>query len=101
MRDDIECPYCNKSQEINHDDGYGYQEDEIYQQECDNCGKTFTYTTSIVYYYEASKADCLNDADHQWERTHTYPKKFTKMKCVMCGERRNPTPEELSIILKD
>lgn len=24
---DIECPYCEKEFDINHDDGFGYQED--------------------------------------------------------------------------
>jgi hypothetical protein len=101
MSYDVECPYCEKGQEINHDDGYGYEEGETYQQECDDCGKNFTYTTSIVYYYESYKADCLNGGEHRWERTHTYPKEFTKMECLMCNERRNPTPEELSKILKN
>ena len=25
---DVECPYCGAEIEINHDDGYGYEEDE-------------------------------------------------------------------------
>jgi hypothetical protein len=99
MSYDVECPYCGKGQEINHDEGYGYDENEIHNQECDDCNKIFTYRTSIVYYYESYKADCLNGGEHQWERTHTYPKEFTKMECKICSERRNPTPNELSKIL--
>ena len=45
---DVECPYCGKEQEICHDDGYGYDESEIYEQECDDCGRCYTYTTSII-----------------------------------------------------
>ncbi len=26
-----ECPYCNEEIEINHDDGCGYQEDEVHE----------------------------------------------------------------------
>jgi len=26
--DDVDCPYCGESQEICHDDGFGYSEDE-------------------------------------------------------------------------
>ena len=26
MYSDVECPYCGAEQEINHDDGYGYDE---------------------------------------------------------------------------
>lgn len=64
MSHDIECPYCGEGQEINHDDGYGYQEDETYEQECSDCLKNFTYTTGIIYHYEAAQAPCLNGEDH-------------------------------------
>lgn len=91
---DIECPYCNKSQEINHDDGYGYAEDELFQQECSNCGKTFVYTTGIIYSYNAEKADCLNGGEHDYQLTHTYPKEYSKMQCSMCIDEKEPTKEE-------
>lgn len=47
---DCECPYCSADQEINHDDGYAYG-DDVYQQQCWNCDKTFDFTTSIIYCY--------------------------------------------------
>jgi len=55
MRDDVVCPYCGSGVEINHDDGYGYEEDKTFEQECGSCGKTFVYTTTIVFYYHAKK----------------------------------------------
>ena len=91
---DIECPYCGKEQEINHDDGYGYCEDEVYQQHCSDCDRYFVYTTSVSYSYEANKADCLNDGKHDWKPSHSYPKCATKMVCSMCDERREPTEVE-------
>ena len=91
---DIKCPYCGHEQEINHDDGYGYDEDETHQQECCNCEKTFTFTTSISYFYEAFKAPCLNGSDHRFEPTVTVPKYWTKMRCEWCGEERAMTEEE-------
>jgi hypothetical protein len=100
---DVECPYCGKGQDINHDDGYGYHEEVTHQQQCGHCDKTFTYTTSISFYYEAEKADCLNDGEHNWVPTMTTPKYFTKMRCTMCDEERTPTEEEkirLNIPLK-
>ena len=73
--DDINCPYCNKGLEIDHDDGYGY------------CEKTFVYTTSITYYYEAEKADCLNGSEHKMRRVVHYPNTWSKWKrCEVCGE---------------
>lgn len=98
---DIECPYCDVMQEINHDDGYGYAEDETFQQECDDCGKTFTFTTSISFYYSTEKADCLNGSDHKFKPTETYPKRCTRMKCEMCDCERPPTELEWKDILKE
>lgn len=96
---DVECPYCGKYQEINHDDGYGYQEGEIFNQECDDCEKTFAYTTSISFSYDAEKADCLNGGDHNWKPQITYPKEYTKMECTMCGDTRVPTDSEFKEFL--
>lgn len=91
---DVECPYCGEWQEINHDDGYGYGEDETYQQECRDCGKTFVFTTGILYVYSSEKADCLNGKNHNYQPTSTFPKKYTKMRCTMCDDERQPTIEE-------
>lgn len=70
---DIECPYCGDGQDIDHDDGYGREEGETHQQECGNCDKTFAYTTSVTFYYEASEAPCLNGSPHNFKETkHDY-----------------------------
>lgn len=91
---DIECPYCDSEQEINHDDGYGYEEDRRHEQECSDCGKTYTFTTSISYYYEAEKADCLNDGPHVLGMSRTYPREHSDMICRDCDFRRTPTADE-------
>lgn len=98
---DVNCPYCDAEQEIDHDDGYGYSEDEKHQQCCENCGKNFAYTTSIMFIYEAEKADCLNGAEHKWRKNKTWPVECTKMECVDCGDRREPTTEEWKKIYED
>lgn len=89
-----ECPYCNTEIEINHDDGVGFDEDILHQQQCHNCEKTFVYRTSIIMYYDLMKADCLNGGDHNWKRSITFPKEYTKMICNDCGERRGLTKTE-------
>lgn len=91
---DIECPYCGEEQDINHDDGYGYKEDEAHQQQCGKCEKTFVFYTSIHFSYEPRKADCLNGAEHKYEPTSTFPSFFTRMRCAMCDDERNPTKKE-------
>jgi hypothetical protein len=49
---DVECPYCGHPQNINHDDGYGYDESKTYEQECPECEKAFAYTTWIHFSYD-------------------------------------------------
>jgi hypothetical protein len=85
---DVKCPYCDADQEINHDDGYGYSEDGEYQQQCSECDKYFVYTTSISFYYDVRQADCLNDGEHIWEKTKTFPPECSRLKCKTCGEEK-------------
>lgn len=91
---DVNCPYCDAELEINHDDGYGYEEGTSHQQECGKCRKTFVYTTSISFYYEAEKADCLNGEPHDFHPTHTHPKEYTRMRCSCCNEERAMNEDE-------
>lgn len=86
-----QCPYCDSDVEINHDDGYGYDEGETYQQECGSCEKIFVYTTCISISHELEKADCLNGAEHKFKKTNTYPERYSQLRCVDCGELR-PLP---------
>lgn len=85
---DVTCPYCHTEQEINHDDGYGFEEDRQHQQECSECEKIFVYNTTISYFYSVHKADCLNGAEHKYEKTFTAPVCATKWRCTDCGEEK-------------
>ena len=96
---DVYCPYCEAPIEINHDDGYGYDEDKMYEQECSECGKSFAFTTCISFDHEAFKADCLNGSPHNFKPMATCPKEATEMECGNCGKRRRPTEEEMRTIM--
>ena len=86
MPSDVECPYCGQGVEICHDDGYGYEEDETHEQDCPHCGKTFAYTTTIHFYYDAQKADCLNGAEHNMKPVMVTPQLHTHWnRCCACG----------------
>lgn len=93
---DLECPYCDEGLEVCHDDGDGdgYSEDEKHQMNCPYCEKDFVFTTSISYYYEPEKADCLNTGKHDFKLTTTFPKEFSKMRCSMCDEEKELTDKE-------
>jgi hypothetical protein len=97
---DMECPYCGADQEVNHDDGCGFEEDKLHEQQCSECDKYFVFTTYISFSYNPHKADCLNGSAHDYKPTHTYPKEYTKMECSCCGDRRKPTPEEYQSIME-
>lgn len=58
---DVKCPYCGTEQEINHECGYGYTEEDMHEQSCVSCNKDFNFTTSITYCYNVY---CANERDH-------------------------------------
>ena len=72
MSSDVECPYCGKGQEICHDDGYGYEDGQTFEQECSDCDNTFAYTTATSFYYEANKCPCLNGEPHKMVKRERY-----------------------------
>jgi hypothetical protein len=95
---DINCPYCAANLEICHDDGFGFEEDVAHQMECYECEKYFVFYTSIMYCYHAEPAECLNDGNHVWAPTNTYPRKHTRMYCTLCDEYRPCTDEEKTVL---
>ena len=71
MKKDLECPYCNASLKVCHDDGFGYEEDKAHEMGCDECGKNFVFQTHISFTYYPEKADCLNGSPHrfrEWQK---------------------------------
>ena len=96
---DINCPYCDAEQDICHDDGYGYSEDRLHDQTCSACDKTFMFSTYISFSYAAQKADCKNGGQHAWEKTSTFPRRYTKWKCKDCDDEKNLTGSELAELL--
>jgi len=72
MYDEIECPYCEHSYDLCHDDGAFYNtEEKAEEEECPKCEKTFLVTPSISWHFEASKADCLNGQECKMVRGST------------------------------
>lgn len=99
MNQDVECPYCEKWNEICHDDGFGYEEGVRHEIECAHCDKNFVFETSISFSYEGYVADCLNGDPHNFKPQKTFPREFTKMVCTDCELSRKPTDNEWTLIL--
>lgn len=60
---DVSCPYCGYEQEINHDDGYGYEEGQLHEQKCVECRKGFRFETIITIHHEV-----FCNGDHDMEQ---------------------------------
>ena len=91
---DMQCPYCGADQEVCHDDGAGYSEDERHEHTCSVCDKTFVFTTCISFSYTPRKADCLNGTPHDLVLSNTQPRQYSKMRCKHCDYERGPTLDE-------
>lgn len=74
---DVKCPYCKVEQEINHDDGYGYDESKTYEQHCDYCCKPFIFTTAISFDYQV---EC-QEGDHNMEQSPCMPDLYSCENC--------------------
>jgi len=82
---DINCPYCGAENEINHDDGYGYEEDRKHEQDCVSCEREFKFTTSIMFHYEVF----CQDGDHDMEQpSDDHPDFYHCKKCEFSEIRR-------------
>lgn len=94
---DFECPYCGDPQEVCHDDGAGYSEEQAHEHYCTNCEKGFVFYTYISLSYEAKAAPCLNGEPHDFQPTKTWPKNATRMRCACCEAERQLTDSERTI----
>ena len=81
---DIECPYCDAGQNINHDDGFGFEEGVWHEMECSECEKNFVFETSISLHYDAKIADCLNGSPHDLRDTKMPDGKVIVTRCTVC-----------------
>lgn len=90
MSRDVECPNCEKWQEVNHDDGQNYEEDELHLMECNDCDQTFGFWTIHSIDYEAVSTPCKNDGEHIWEHICGVPKEYfeKRYRCDSCQEEK-------------
>lgn len=96
---DTECPYCRKGVDIDHDD-HGDVEDEKFEGKCPECHKSFIYMVVVSLDFRTGRADCLNGADHKYEKTKTIPVEFSRNECKDCGDVLPLTEAEAMLRLK-
>lgn len=86
------CPYCGTDIDVAHDDPW--VEDDLYEAQCPNCEKYFTYTMSVSVHFDLRKADCLNGGNHAL-KVYTYSFEgdvYYHIQCNSCGVTRNYFP---------
>jgi hypothetical protein len=88
---EITCPYCKTTKEYNFE---RVEQGEIINIQCSCCDKYFQCETIITVDYYPKKADCLNDGNHDYQPTNTFPEQFRKMRCKTCGDEIGFTLEE-------
>lgn len=97
MTEETQCPYCQHEQDVSCETFDG-SEDDLHETQCRNCKKIFVYTVVMLFAFRPRKADCLNDAEHNYKATDHFPKECTVMRCTMCNDEREPTDSEWAII---
>ena len=74
----------------------GTQKIAWHHQDCPECDKTFVFQTTIVLYYDAKTADCLNGGEHDYKKTDTIPERFARLRCETCGDEK-PLPANAGV----
>ena len=94
LGDEVVCPYCLESFDVETSDGQHYRDGESESDYCPNCDKQIMIYSSCTWTREATKADCLNGiSDHKWSDwnkhhpTANFTKWFATRYCEMCDER--------------
>lgn len=83
---EVVCPYCGKKFSDSWELAKA-QDDEI-QEDCDECGKKFIYTTDYTVTFYSHQVPCLNGAPHEWGKPHdTFDDEGNKFHtCKACGK---------------
>lgn len=93
MSRDVECPECGADNEINHDDGFGYSEDQTHVMHCSHCDKQFGFHTSIHLHYSEVKTPCLNGGDDHILGTNFFHD-GTQEYCEVCDYKGEIIPRD-------
>ena len=81
MIERVVCPYCGEDIYVDTDDWC--DEDEVYEYQCEECGKYCIVSASVSWSYDAEKLNCKNGlAEHKYE----YFPGHTIRRCKVCGE---------------
>lgn len=81
---EITCPYCGTDQEP---DPESYEQDEIHEHDCVECGKTFGFSIFYLPCYEEFELPCANGKPHKWKKIVGVPAEYfrNRRRCEWCG----------------
>ena len=86
----IECPYCEA--EIREPEECP-DEDCTYENECQECEKTFAFNVTYSKSFHPFKADCLNGAEHDYQPIVSTAPELHRNRCSMCFDVKVIKPE--------
>jgi len=93
--DTVECPYCEKDNEIEITSDWGLEEDVAHEHQCEYCSRNFVFTTHTSYSFTSRAADCLNGSPHRfrdWRNSNTVEDTiFQTRYCNDCDFREHRT----------
>jgi|SRR6187431_2215473 len=99
--DTVECPYCEKDNEIEITSDWGLEEDVAHEHQCEYCSRNFVFTTHTSYSFDSRKADCLNGVPHKfgdWRTAYVVGDSLAQYRycddCGLCNEREIPRPKK-------
>lgn len=101
MSERLICPYCNAWVDFDTEDCY--DEDNLYEAECDGCDKKFGVRASHSWSYYEEKVDCWNGSEHDYHNHVSAPREYAvgKQYCYACGDEREIDKDEWEKIEAD
>ncbi|MBM4646561.1 hypothetical protein GS464_29540 [Rhodococcus hoagii] len=98
MNERLICPYCDAWVSFDTDDAY--DEDHLYEAECDDCDKKFGVRASMSWNYYEEKVDCWNTGEHRWMNRVIAPREYAvgKQACGDCGDEREISARDWELI---
>lgn len=84
MSDDVECPYCGHTFDV---DMCEQEPERDFEVQCSNCDKYCWVSFCYFPFFNIEKVPCLNGEPHEFKKI--YSSFYGEYEECICGETRN------------